>query len=107
MTDTTSSGIKVDAVVFGKLFNLAVLGKIGFRLVLHVVIEGEDGLLSVEDLGALEREESVKPRCLASHAIKRRGACSGENSLGNDRAGIIVCHSAPAIRSASDTRYIL
>jgi hypothetical protein len=47
MPDTSSGGVKVHSVVFGELLNLAVFCEIGFRFVLNVVVEREDGLLGV------------------------------------------------------------
>jgi hypothetical protein len=58
MTDTSAGGVKVHPMVFCEFFNLAVFCEVGFRLVLDVVVEREDGLLGVEDFGALQRQES-------------------------------------------------
>lgn len=50
VTDSSASRVEVDAVRLCKGFNFAVLCEIGFRAVLDIVIEGEDGLSWVIDL---------------------------------------------------------
>jgi hypothetical protein len=47
VANTSSCGVEVDSVLLGKLFNLAVLGKIRFRFVLYIVVEGKHWLFSV------------------------------------------------------------
>lgn len=57
VTDTSTSRVKVNTMLLGESLNLLILLLIGFRLVLHVVIKGKNGLSRVVKLRAGEREE--------------------------------------------------
>ena len=57
VTNTTTSGIEIDAVLLCKCFNLLILPNVGLGLVLHIVIEGEYRLSRIVDVGARERQK--------------------------------------------------
>lgn len=81
VTNTSTSRVKVNTMLLGKSLNLLVLLLVGFRLVLHVVIKGKNGLSRVVELGTGEREK-----------------------LGNDRTSVVMGHpsSTPSAHSLAE-----
>lgn len=69
MSDTATGGVKVNPMLLGKCFNLPVLGEIRGRLVLYIMVEGEDRLPWIVKTRAGEGKE-----------------------FGDDRSGVIVSH---------------
>jgi hypothetical protein len=47
MTDTPSGRVEIDLVIGCEFLNLLVLCLIGYRVILDIVVEGEDGLARV------------------------------------------------------------
>lgn len=71
MPNPPSCRVKVHIVLLGKRLDFGVFLDICLRLVLHVVVEREDGLARILYGLAREREE-----------------------LGDDGSGVVVCHPA-------------
>ena len=59
VSDTTAGGIEVDRMLSGEGFYRGVLSQVLGRLVLHVMIDGEDCLARIMDLGCTY---SLEPR---------------------------------------------
>ena len=59
VADSSSSGVEVDPVGARERLDARVLGEVGGRAVLDVVVEREDRLTGVGDLGGANRLEPV------------------------------------------------
>jgi hypothetical protein len=47
MTNATSRRVCSDTMLLGKVGNISILGQIRLALILHIVVQSEDGLLRI------------------------------------------------------------
>lgn len=93
MPNSPSGGVEVDTMGPRKGLDARVLGEVRRGTVLHVVVEGEDRLTRVRDLGRSNGLEPVTPRQWEGPGRGRKDWIS----LGNNGTGIVLHRVGAAI----------
>ena len=90
VADARARGVEVDGVLAGELLDLGVLAQVLRRLVLDVVVDGEDGLARIVDLRRADLLE------LGDHG---GGVVMGHHVPGTDGHEIAGAHGLPGLEA--------